>query len=888
MIKIKSKDFDLNTLFQFDLLREVLLNIAEFQNDIQSEIMDLKKNDKIQDMRLTRLEQKQDIKFDPSEFNINIINLDKSPEIDTPTENNKNTEKSLEEKEKNEEKKEKDIFESNDKDDDEEEKKEKKMRNKYDNLLNDKTNNMTTNNNSNIQNQSSSSPMNQDIIRNMMKNIRENTEKIANLESQLNKEFERQIKKSKEDLKRDFIGQLSEFKGKNKILDKRINDLEQKNSEQDKLIEDLTVKCSNIDVFNMFRDSGDGTVDMAKVLVKSLEEKVFKKFELVDLRYKQEVNEVIKLKKTMENMQPVIEKYEREINYSKEEIQKTKDEINSLKELMNDLKNGESTNINKKEINKKIEDLKKELENMIKNGQNELDSKILDCVKNIKNIGQESNENTSNNLYNDETINTLEKKINDLRKKTNDLDNSFKLYMKNSEIDEIKKNIKDIRFDVDQKITKDSLKELYNLHLSDLDEINDLREHISTIFDDLRKNIKSTSTLTNKVESIVGNLISSKESKSSIQKQIIDFTKYVENSKLSEVVKNFNLKIEDIYSEIESLRRDLTDLQIDCKDFEKKERVNRLEEDIYKNLTDSKSALQKNKNEIYKSIKGLEVQIKSLDDEIKLKQDADSWILAKKPLKCFNCASCEAHIKNVKNENPSDEFISWNKYPQHQQNEKNNRFGRGFSHMLQMMTYDLINNLDSNTNNSNNNNKEQYIPISEDVNPITNKTNNISNDQINKMNNSQVIDNNNKYGTIAKIAQIERSTSNIMNRINKRETGKSSAPKNNGKLKLPKMENKKIRNEESLPYFDEEKNNINPNDSINYNEKVISNNAESPRIVKITKKKGNQVLLNSYGSSPDIIMQNLKSPLNSKQHSRQRKMENQMGDNNLIQTYPVP
>ena len=91
------------------------------------------------------------------------------------------------------------------------------------------------------------------------------------------------------------------------------------------------------------------------------------------------------------------------------------------------------------------------------------------------------------------------------------------------EIDEIKKNIKDIRFDVDQKITKDSLKELYNLHLSDLDEINDLREHISTIFDDLRKNIKSTSTLTNKVESIVGNLISSKESKSSIQKQIIDF-----------------------------------------------------------------------------------------------------------------------------------------------------------------------------------------------------------------------------------------------------------------------------------------------------------------------------------------------------------------------------
>ena len=888
MIKIKSKDFDLNTLFQFDLLREVLLNLAEFQNDIQSEIMALKKNDKIQDMRLSRLEQKHDIKFDPSEFNINIINLDKSSEFGISTENNKNTEKDIEEKGKKEEK---DIFESNEKDDDEEEKKEKKMKNKYDKLLNDKANNMVNNNNSYMQNQASSSSMNQDIIRSMMKDIRENAEKIANLESQLNKDFERQIKKSKDDLKRDFIGQLSEFKGKNKILDKRINDLEQKNSEQDKLIEDLTVKCSNIDVFNMFRDSGDGTVDMAKVLVKALEEKVFKKFELVDLRYKQEMNEVITLKKTMENMQPVIEKYDREINYSKEEIQKIKEDINSLRELINEIKNDKSAKINEDEINQKIKDLKKELEKMIKNSQNELDNKILECVKNIKNIGEGTNQNTSNNLYNDETINNLEKKINDLRKKTNDLDNSFKLYMKNSEIDEIKKNIKDIRFDVDQKITKDSLKELYNLHLSDVDEINDLRDHISNIFDDLRKNIRATTTLTNKVESIVGNMVSSKEVKPSVQKQIIDFTKYVENSKLSEVVKNFNMKIEDLYGEIESLRRDLTDLQIDCKVYEKKERVNRLEEDIYKNINDFKSTLQKNKNEIYKSIKGLEVQMKSLDDEIKLKQDADSWILAKKPLKCFNCASCEALIKNVKNENPSDEYISWNKYPQ--KNEKNNnRFGRGFSHMLQMMTYDLINNLDNNTNSSNNNNnnsnKEQYIPISEDFNPSTNKTNNISNDQSNKMNNSQVIDNNNKYGTIAKIAQIERSTSNIMNRLNKRETGKSSVPKNNGKLKLPKMENKKIRNEESLPYLDEEKNNINSNDSINYNEKVLSNNAESPRIIKITKKKGNQVLLNSYGSSPNIIMQNLKSPPNSKENPRQRKMENQMGDNNLIQTYPVP
>ena len=40
----------------------------------------------------------------------------------------------------------------------------------------------------------------------------------------------------------------------------------------------------------MFKDTGDGNVDMSKVLVKALEEKVFKKFELIDLIYKQESN----------------------------------------------------------------------------------------------------------------------------------------------------------------------------------------------------------------------------------------------------------------------------------------------------------------------------------------------------------------------------------------------------------------------------------------------------------------------------------------------------------------------------------------------------------------------------------------------------------------------
>lgn len=876
MIKLKSKDYDLKNLFQFDLLRDILLSLADYQNDIHSEITALKNNYKVHDIRLSKLEDKNDIKFDPNEFNINITNIEPSPIFEKIIQEPKTTEDAKKKDEKSEKKEtenkdkdkkdDKNFFSDEEKDDIEEGIK-KKTSSKFENLLKSNINNEQSNIDKN-----QSSQLNQDLIRNMMKNIRENTEKIADLESLLNKQIERQLKKSKEDLKKDFNNQLLEIKSRFKIFDNRINEITQKNSEQDKDIEDLKVKSSNLDIFSMFRDSGDGTIDMAKVLVKALEEKVFKKFDLIDLRYKQEANEIIKIKKMMENLQPVVEKCERDINDLKEMDQKLKEEIDGLKEKIedNDKKYNELINDKENNVNQKMEELKSNIEKKINDNDSDLNKKILDFLKNTKKGSDENvNENEDvykPNIYDEDVINTIEKKISDLRKKTNDLDNSFKLFMKDSDIEEIKKNIKDLKFEMDQKITKESLKELYNLHLSDVDEIGDLRETVGTLFDEVRKNTKNTTVLANKVESIVGNIITLKENRSGPSNQIIDFSKYIDNSKLNDVIKNFNNKIDKVYGEIDSLRRDLTDLQIDTKENEKKERVNHLEEDIYRQLAERKTILQKTKNEIYKVIKGIEVQIKSISEELKQKQDADSWLLAKSPLKCFNCATCDAHIRK---ETPSEEFVSWNKMPH---NEKN-RFGRGFSHMLQMMTYDLINNADTN----NSNKEQQHIG--------NNEFNGINSEQANLKNSSLIIENN-----TSKIAQIERSSSNSMQRMVRRDIGKSSVPKNIGRIKLPKMfENKRLKNEGSMPFLDDEKNNINVNESYNYNEKNIYNdNESSPTIIKITKKKGNQEMYSSYANSPTNLKNSQRQlNFNTNQRNKENPYNNQIY-NHFSQTIPIP
>ena len=76
MINIKSKEYNLSSLFQYDLLREILLSLAEYQNDIHSEIIALKNQNKFQDLRLSRLEEKNNITGNPIEFNIDVTNLE--------------------------------------------------------------------------------------------------------------------------------------------------------------------------------------------------------------------------------------------------------------------------------------------------------------------------------------------------------------------------------------------------------------------------------------------------------------------------------------------------------------------------------------------------------------------------------------------------------------------------------------------------------------------------------------------------------------------------------------------------------------------------------------------------------------------------------------------
>ena len=61
-----------------------------------------------------------------------------------------------------------------------------------------------------------------------------------------------------------------------KLVNDKINSLIQKNNDIEQKIELLQSNNKVLDLINMFKDNGSGTIDATKVMVKALQEKVLK------------------------------------------------------------------------------------------------------------------------------------------------------------------------------------------------------------------------------------------------------------------------------------------------------------------------------------------------------------------------------------------------------------------------------------------------------------------------------------------------------------------------------------------------------------------------------------------------------------------------------------
>ena len=821
-MNIDINQYDLSELFRFDLLKNILQNITTEQKKLSEEINELKLSNKVRDEKINGFEKFNNLKFLGLEDELNDISDELSENIDKK---NMTFEKM---------KKSNNINEEN-------QNKFRKTADNKNNIFNkkDKSNITLDLDNSKKSKKRASNEDNKNKISKaallfFMKEIQSLEEKIINLEKNLTNNFENQFKKIENVSIKNITSLLEENKLACKQLDDQVNDILKNKEEQNKKIEECVLKCDSVDIYNLLKDTGDSNIDAAKLMVSSLEEKIFKKFAFIDERNKIEEEKIVRLLKSDENTKFKIEKILKNLNEGRyNDLTKEREfflkNMNEYDKKILDI----VSSIKEQEINlsQKIDDVEKNFLVIIEEKEENINKKqesFIDFQNQLTKIEREFNDsiNKQSKIIKD-VEKDVDKKFNLSKNKINSIENTVKVINTTFVPDEFREYFNEIREKLRDKITKEQLKELYNLNENNIEYINNMRHLISTLKDELKKVTIDVDALLPKVNSF-NNYLIAKKAKKKEPKNEINLDQFVNNEKYEEGIKYFKRRIDSIFVELESIKRNLDDLNTEQKTFEKKEMVIKIKEEFNNLLEESKSKMKKNRGEINKQIKGIETEIKSIREELKKKEGSDNWILAKHPLKCFNCASCD---NDIKIDSPKEEFIPWNKILPY---NRSYRLGKGFSHMLEKMSTGFINNMEDSSQS-----KENSLIYSD-----KNAKNNSYYNLINKS--TQIEDNkmkaNEKNNIFPySIAQIERcsSQSDLL-----RQKGRNVRIINNVKMRFPQLidstKRKAIfetfKNINSLT--DREKAGI---PGIIENSIISPNNqqlAKSPKMIKIKKKNG--------------------------------------------------
>jgi len=571
-----------------------------------------------------------------------------------------------------------------------------KIINNANNIVNDsnKNNNSINNNNINTNTQSEkkvkqepitiikhvdkSSSKSNEIISKLIQRIIVLEKKVAELNSKSN---DNMILRTINSNKKNLIDHTESIKN-----------LKEQTEKLGKELTNIKERLQDFNIYDMFKEGSDGDVDITKALIKALESKTNKRFDLFEEKYKLLSTENFKNKDDIKN-QGIL------INGQKIIIEKNNEKISKLLE---DQKNKEISDKELKEkeneeLNKKFEEIIKSIEALGENYDNkllELETKLSEQQKQspvlVTDIKPEKKQDKKK-LENENIIKEYNERILELEKNMRQL-------LKKLNIEELNSNLAILQKEISKKGNQGAIDELidrlYNVD-ENIKQIN-YRVDSSQAFE--KKMIEENSLLSRKFETFANqvNRLSLQVIKNpKDDKPIIDYNKFIEIGVFEENKKETSRKFdkirisfEDILKHIDEILDRLSHTPSD-KDFSQYQEIIKSMLDEYRINNNKKYA---DKYDTSKNFKFLETQIKSITESYNKKLDGqDNWLLAKKPLNNYLCASCEGIIKGELDKRC--DYIPWNKYPNRE--EKYTRMGHGFSHMLQMVNDDIRKNVDN-------------------------------------------------------------------------------------------------------------------------------------------------------------------------------------------------
>ena len=586
------------------------------------------------------------------------------------------------------------------------------------------------------------------------------------------------------------------IKNKNKEQSKKItdienmiNDIQKKNEDEDNIVA----------VFGDNDEPGNVETDKVKVWIKNLEQKITKKIEFSDKRTKNNENSLNDLKDEINDIKNKLDNFELMISSNKkkedEEKKVNMDVPENKKDMFDNYVTKEEFDKFKNELNQKSED----------NDKNILETPI-------------KNTNEKENKFDESIIHKLGNMYHNLKESVSkSIDNNEK-YVKNQikklEIDVIKNDIEKLRNDLNTKLNQDNLNNI-NLKFEDLENVS---ENLRTIVDDSKKDIRvindKYSKLFKYLETIRGQVLTlleqedaqNKKSKDEIN---LDLSALLTREEFFENKEKMNKKIDKILTKESDNYRMIQEIYKKLNNFVTETELQNLEQYFLNLLNETKIKIAKNyidKTELQKNIKFLDIRIKQLEESSS--KENENWLLAKKPINGFLCASCEAYIGDLKS---NDDIATWNRLAD-RKGKRNYRIGHGFSTMLKLINNDILKRAEKENNNN------SYI-----------NNNALKQDENKKINHS-----------LPKIKIFQNQTNQINNEIQNGKMNNSITEENNENL------NNSSNNLKTQIQFD--KNNqfmkgqlsersINKRSVVNYFNKDLTEEEIEPKMVKISKIK---------------------------------------------------
>ena len=472
----------------------------------------------------------------------------------------------------------------------------------------------------------------------------------------------------------------------------------------------------------------------------------------------------------LEKLKKALEELKQAHDQTVIKVTNNKEQIDLILERLNEINNGYKTGDEK--LQKEIDELNKKI--------NQINSQIDLLLKLPR--GTEDNKNANSDM--DLSA------INELMKRILNLESDYKAFVERVNIDEIYRQLKFLH---ETKADKKELKEKYEDHQMQIDAIN------------------------KRLDGLFAQMLSRKNEGSDQPVIDIDFSLYLPKSEFDKYKRDTTLEFKKIWDEIKNIKDLINKISSLLNNKANLSDLEDLKNLILAKLEELALACNKkfaDRNETANNLKYLEDQIRKLFELLSSSKkdtfnEADNWLLAKKPISGYSCAACESVIGNLRDD--ANKFIPWNKLPLRDPGDKLYRMGNGFSKMLQMLNFDSYGNVSLNPNIINEANFYNNVNI--------NNNNNINN----SINNSGQNNNNNT------LLSNQKGKTDIKKRV------QSANPKIKLNFQENKLKNKNAGNKEI-------------NDATNANGKTKDDllpdiydmsgtqNSEGPKITKIMKK----------------------------------------------------